>query len=205
MRRFSVRTLMILIVGAAVGLTALRNANVYWGSAIAVVVGLAIAASVIAALALRGRERYGWAGFAVFSVAYLGVTVGTVLSDPFNDPFGTNKLLNYVAQAAHYESTPVDRQGARAAAVREIESPETSQWRRDYIKGHLEQLDEAIADDQAKQNSVARWRSWLPGAINGIDFLRVGQSLFTLLSGLVGTVVGRMFYARRQRSESQTP
>lgn len=93
MRRFSVRFFMVLVVVAAVGLAALRNANVYWASAIAVVVWLAIAASVIGALALRGRERYGWAGFAVFSVEYLGVTVGTALSDPFKDPFGTELAL----------------------------------------------------------------------------------------------------------------
>lgn len=201
MRHFSVRTLMVLIVGAAVGLAALRNANVYWASAVAVVVGVAVAVSLIGALALRGKERYTWAGFAVFSVAYLGVTVGTVLSDPFKDPFGTNKLLNYVSRVAAHESNLADPQGVRAMVVREIESPETSQWRRDYIKGQLEHLDEAIADDQAKQNSADRWRSWLPGAANTDEFLRVGHSLFALLSGLVGTVVGRTFYVRRKRSE----
>jgi hypothetical protein len=204
MRRFSVRNLMVLIIGAAVGLAALRNANVYWASAIAVVVGVTVAVSVIAALALRGRERYGWAGFAVFSVAYLGVTIGTVLSDPFKDPFGTNKLLNYVSQVAGYESTPGSLQAVRAMVVEQMKS-ETSQSGRDAFKIQLEQLDDEIADDQAQRNSAARWRSWLPGAINGDDFVRVGQSLFALLSGWVGSVVGRMFYARRKRSETQTP
>ena len=36
----------------------------------------------------------------------------------------------------------------------------------------------------------------------------VGHSLFALLSGLIGTVVGKIFYARRNRSEevrAQTP
>ena len=71
MRRFSVRSLMLFIVGAAVGLAALRNANAYWPSATATVVVVAVATSVMGALTLRGRERYEWAGFAVFSGAYL--------------------------------------------------------------------------------------------------------------------------------------
>ena len=33
MRRFSVRALMVLIVGTAVGLAAFRSANVFWASA----------------------------------------------------------------------------------------------------------------------------------------------------------------------------
>ncbi len=195
MRRFSIRTLMVLVVVAAVGLAALRNANVYWATAIAGVVAVVVAASVIGAIGLRGREQYGWAGFAVFSVAYLGVTVGNLLPDPFKDPFRTSALLTYVSNVATHSSHSQELQRLRQAL--QLGSSEA--------KTHLERIDAAIRDDQAYVSSAARWRSWLPGALNADEFLRVGQSLLALLSGLAGSVVGNIFYARRKRSETQTP
>jgi hypothetical protein len=154
MRRFSVRTLMILIVGAAVGLAALRNADDFWAPATATVVVVAIATSVMGALTLRGRERYTWAGFAVFSSIYLVAAVATESFASFVS-FGPTAAL-------------------------------------EYVQSH------AVGDQ------TDRWRSWLPGALNTNEFRCVGHSLFALLSGLIGCVVGRLFYARRERNEIQT-
>jgi hypothetical protein len=100
MRRVSIRKLMVLIVGAAVGLAALRNANVYWATAITVVLAMVVGASVIGAIALRGKEQCGWIGFAVFSVLYLGLTLGNFLPDRWKDPFRTSALFNYISDVA---------------------------------------------------------------------------------------------------------
>jgi hypothetical protein len=151
---------MVLIVGAAVGLAALRNANVYWATAMAVVLLVVVGTSLIGAIALRGREQFGWIGFAVFSVLYLGVTVGNFLSDPFKDPFRTWALLDYISQLAN----PLNRV------------------------------------DLTRTSSIALRLSRMPGAVNANEFVPVGQCLFAMLSGLVGSVIGKTLHARRERS-----
>jgi hypothetical protein len=167
MRRFSVRSLMIFIVGAAVGLAALRNANDYWATAMATVVVVAVATSIVGSLTLRGRARYEWAGFAVFSAVYLAVAVGTVLSDRFKEYFGPTVALEYVQSKVS---------GDQSEPMLPLRGPSL--------------------------DSVERWRSWLPGAADIDGFRCVGHSIFALLSGLIGSVVGGIFYARRERNGS---
>ena len=219
MRRFSVRTLMVLIVGAAVGLVALRDANVFWASAIATVVVVAVATSVVGALTVRGRERYAWAGFAVFSGVYLAVAVGTVLSDRFKDYFGPTVALEYVqSKVLRGWSDPVVRKEVssfqqmmahqrillqqRIAAL-QPPTDEVDRQQLAALHAKAQVVDAHIQNDQASLGSADRWRSWLPGAANTNEFRCVGHCLFALLFGLAGTVVGRIFYARRERSETQ--
>ncbi len=213
MRGFSVRSLMLVIVGAAVGLAALRSANVYWAAATATLVVAALATSVLGALGLRGREQYQWAGFALFSAVYLVVTVGTLLSEPFKGSFGTTVALNYVQSQVAYTQSQVDGdylallahlRELRAKVVRQIEQvPPMDGLPKVAIVPEGLKADLAALDENIRlYHSSTRWRSWLPGAANTNEFLCVGHSLFALLSGLVGTAVGKMFYARRERSQN---
>ncbi len=109
-RQSSVRGLMVPIVGVAVGLTALRNANVSWASATATVVVVAVATSVMGSLPLSSRERSAWTGFAVFSGVYLAVAVGTVVSNGFKDQFGPTVALTYIeSKVSGDQSDPITR------------------------------------------------------------------------------------------------
>jgi hypothetical protein len=202
-RRISVRTLMVLILGAAVGLAALRNANVYWASATTTVVVVAVATSVVGALPLHSRERSAWAGFAVFSGMYLAVAVGTVVSSGFTDYFGPTIAIEYVQTRASGQSDP--KRGQIVLIQRKGKSARQELLRlRTELNGKIGSLDAQSQEEQDSLDSADRWRSWLPGALNTDEFRCVGHGLFALLSGLIGTVVGRIFYARRNRSETQT-
>ena len=196
MRRFSVRSLMVLIVGAAVGLTALRNANVFWASATATVVALAVATSLTAALTLRGRERYAWTGFAVFSGVYLAAAAGTVV--PNGNYFGPTVAIEY-ARSNLSGDWARWLQDQREEALKRVAILKQSPDRANF-QAQIAELDEAIQQERAN-----RWHSFLPGAANTNEFRCVGHSLFALLWGLIGSVVGKVFYARRKRSETQTP
>jgi hypothetical protein len=220
MHRFSVRTLMILIVGAAVGLAALRNANVSWASATATVVVAAVATSVLGALPRRSREQSAWAGFAVFSGMYLAVAVGTVVSSVLKDYFGPTVALEYVIQSVRpaafvlppgrspfdeLDETPPVRPAAPAlpppgrspfAELDETPAVRPAAPVLPPLGRSPFELDETPARPNLR-------RSWLPGAANADEFRSAGHSLFALLSGLIGSVVGRILYARRQRSEAQ--
>jgi hypothetical protein len=205
---------MLLVVAGAVGVAALRNASQYWATAIAIVVFAAVATSVVGALVLRGANRYGCVGFAVFSVAYLSVAIGNSLADAFKDPLGTTALLTYVSETAIYKGTDLPTYSSpeqRASLVRQLEELEASapydgrDSDRGKLKDGITYFDAATDGHQGRLSSGNRWRSWLPGAVNANEFLRVGHSLFALLSGLVGTWVGRFLYALRKRSETQAP
>jgi hypothetical protein len=202
MTRFSVRSVMLSIIAAAVSLAALRNANALWGAALPSVLVLAVTTSVIGAIGLRGREQYGWAGFLLFSVVYLVVTIGNILPERFEDPFRTSWLLDYVTAAMSMSSSSDEQwlvdEETSMQLFRTSPHPELT----------AEELDAVESEHKlrlAMWNFRTRWRSWLPGAENQRDFLRVGQSLFALLSGIIGTIVGRIFYARRNRSEAEAP
>jgi hypothetical protein len=207
MRRFSVRSLMILIVVAAIGLAALRNANPYWAGAMEAVVAVSVATSVTAALALRGKDQIGRAGFAVFSIMYLLITVGSVFSDSFKASFPTAAALRYV-QSLVSDTGITNSQQRRATLATRIQAFGDSSDDQDpavqRLKDRLVLLDQMIQEEQNARSRAARWRSWLPGAVRADDFVLIGHSLFALLSGLIGTVVGRVFYARRERSETPT-
>ena len=212
MRRFSVRSLMVFIVGAAVGLAALRNADVYWAGGMFIADLAALATSLVGIIILRGRERCAWAGFGVFTGMYLLFTLGNVLSEDLESRMITTAALKGVArQASAYRSDPtkptyVQEWRDRILADLKLleKNPVVNQsWIVKYQKLLLE-LDATIADENRQHAIAARWRRWLPGIVNQGDFVRIGQCLLALLAGLAGSAVGRMFYARRRRNETQT-
>jgi hypothetical protein len=202
MRRISVRSLMVVIVGTAVGLAGLRNANKYWAAVILTGVELAVATSVVGALALRGREQCGWAGFAVFSGVYLVVAIGNIFPDEFKESLGTTAALKYIQSQVTDQLSALVTQRHRAQLaqeIRELQDAGGSNARIAKLTNVLSKVDTAIKIQQAAPAPAIRWL-WLPGATNGNEFLYIGHSLFALLSGLIGTAVGKTFYARRERN-----
>ena len=67
--RFSIRTLMAVIVVSAVGLAGLRNANELWAGMLLIVALAAIGISVLGILMLRGKDQVLCVGFALFSAS----------------------------------------------------------------------------------------------------------------------------------------
>ncbi len=87
---------MVLVLISAVGLAALRSASDLWAGMMLLFALAAVGIAVMAAVILRGRERYWWAGFAFFAGGYLALAVGPWLSDTFQPQLGTTHLLRYV-------------------------------------------------------------------------------------------------------------
>jgi hypothetical protein len=80
-RRFSIRTLMVLVLVSAVGLAALRSAGDLWAGMLLLLALASVGVAVMGAFIMRGSERYWWVGFAFFSSGYLALAVGPWLSD----------------------------------------------------------------------------------------------------------------------------
>src|ERR1035441_7935872 len=91
MRRISIRSLMALVLVSAVGLAALRNAGDLWAGMLLLGTLAAVGVAVMGAIILRGRERYWWLGFALFSGGYLALALG-----PLQRQLSTTHLLAYI-------------------------------------------------------------------------------------------------------------
>lgn len=174
MRRFSIRTLMAVVVVIAVGLAALRNANEGWAEAM-MLVALAAAIiwiAVLRAVILRGKERYRQAGFALACCAYLVVALGPQQPLP-----GTTRLLNYLYAQMH-PPLRVEILSSRSVT---------------YAPGAKPVIVTYPVGPQLQMPTMSR----APDA-----FLCIGHCLFALLAGLIGGMIATWFYARRERRDT---
>ncbi len=192
MRRFSIRTLMALIAGCAVGVAALRNADELWARVMMMVtLGLLCVAGLWAIL-LRGRERACWLGFAVLGCAYLSASLS-----PLRSRLSTTHLLEYVharvvsSSIATFEVSRVD-QGSILFRVEMIDGTASSRTVSNTVYNSTRDQDIIATMEPANH-----WRAALPGAANHDQFQRIGHSLFALLTGLVGGTVTIWFWGRR--------
>lgn len=211
MRRFSIHSLMAFVFVSAIGLAALRNANEVWAGVLLAIVFITLATSVVGAITVRGGEQYAWAGFAVFGGGYLAMTLGPGLDAPFKVHFGTSALLGYVqsqvAFASPSQSGGVPNQITRRAnlvkriAALEEATDGTNLPTLATLKKRVAEFDAATERERILLAAADKWRSVLPGAANAEQFFCVGHSLFALFVGMVGAVIARIFYARRERSE----
>jgi hypothetical protein len=68
--RFSIRTLLALILFIGVSIAALRGATAVWASVMILAALGAICGATVGAALIRGSARAAWLGFAVFGWAY---------------------------------------------------------------------------------------------------------------------------------------
>ena len=111
MHRFSIRALMVLIVVAALGLVALRNARYWWTGLLPLMAAVALEVAILGAMFLRGRRRVWWVGAAVSVGAYLFLTLDPWLSSDL----GTAYVLKY----AYARLTP-EENGPQYVDIRDI-------------------------------------------------------------------------------------
>jgi hypothetical protein len=175
MRRSSIRSLMAVVVAAAVGLAALRDANEWWARAMLLVALAAIWNAVLKAVVLRDKEKYRQAGFALACDAYLIVALG-----PLQPSLGTTRLLNYL----HAQMHPPLRLVTVSSSSRSVT----------YAPG---------AELVVVPNHPVGARLKMPTVSAAPDaFLRVGHCLFALLAGLAGGMVAGWFYGVAEAGRS---
>ncbi len=71
--RFSIGGLMLIVLAAAVGLAALKNASRIWAGAMLLLTCGILALGVVGALCRQGAERVWWLGFSIFGWGYLAL------------------------------------------------------------------------------------------------------------------------------------
>jgi hypothetical protein len=198
MRRFTILGLMGLVLGLAVAIAALRNADDYWAGSLMLATALLIGVATLGAVYHSGRRRAGRLGFAVFAGGYFALAF-LGLSDQNLAKLPTTWLLVYVHQrvappltfAVTLTGTGTGQMGQGTVLLSNV------------TPGPLANTVTTTTTSQfavtsgASGGTSARWKAMLPGAANYEAFSVVGHCLFTMLAGLLGMVIARRYQARQ--------
>jgi hypothetical protein len=229
MRQTSVRTVMVLVLVSAVGLTALRNADDLWAGMMFLTALAAVLVAAMGAVILRGHDQFWCGGLAFCGAGYLLLAVGPWHNETFEPLLGTTLLLRYVHSRATLSPSSQETDLQSLQLERDMYLFKIKMYRREGVDaGMVSLIQQMIVDIDnkiliiykdiiTKATSVSlpavalpngtganRWRTLLPGAENLTSFLRVGHSLFALFAGLLGGWLASWLRARRERGESVT-
>jgi hypothetical protein len=215
--------MMGLVLVAAVGLAALRNANEAWAGVMVLLTLGALGVSVLGVVHREGEERAWWLGFALFEGGYALLAFGPWFADEVGPALGTTQLLNYVHTQAIMSPVPQratlatllsDYQNSLAryqrvqrlvrsakdpALVRATNQVELLASKLQALQGYAPPGAPSGTSGPA-QPPANRLLVLLPGAGNYEQFLRVGHCVFALAAGLLGATVSRWF--RRTRRDA---
>jgi hypothetical protein len=201
MRRFTILGLMGLVLGMAVAIAALRNADDYWAAGMILATPLLLGVVLIGALCGVERFHARRLGFAIlgggyFALAFLG------LSEPNLNRLPTTKLLAYVHQQVASPQT--------FTFTVTTSPPTTTQTSFVIANSNSTALNfvTTTAPGPVSASSAVtpgRWKSLLPGAADYEAFSIVGHCLFTLLAGLLGAATAQWFRNRRERAALEGP
>ena len=199
MRRFTILSLMGLVLAVAVAIAALRNADDYWAGGLMLATALLIGVVTLGAVYDSGRRRARRLGFAVFAGGYFAMAF-LGLSDRNLAKLPTTWLLEYVHQrvAPPPTFTMVTNTGPGQVVPGTIltNTVTAGALPNTFMTTTISQ---GVVTNSSTAAPPARWKSLLPGAANYEAFTAVGHSLFALMAGLLGMIIARRYQARLER------
>jgi hypothetical protein len=194
MRRFTILSLMGLIVGVAIAVAALRNADDYWAGGLMLATVLLLGMATLGAFYHSGRRRASRVGFVVFCGGYFALAF-LGLSDRNLAKLPTTWLLLFVhervAPPQTYSVTFTTPATGPGTILLSNVSPGPVTGA--FTTATTSQISVAGA---VNANRSARWTAMLPGAANYEAFSAVGHCEFALAAGLLGIVIARRYQAR---------
>jgi hypothetical protein len=192
MKRFTILSLMGVVVVLAVGIAALRQADDDWAG------GMLLATPFILCIALVGglcgtdafrSRRLGFAafGWAYFALVFLGLSEGNLARLP------TSRLLQYIHQQVvgtirmnvTYITTTIVGSGNVPATLNLTSGPATGGGSGQATLVRPVTLAQNVSSSTPRN----RWKVILPGAANSEAFQSVGHRLLALIAGLLGAFV----------------
>ncbi|HUE74666.1 MAG TPA: hypothetical protein VMP01_27610 [Pirellulaceae bacterium] len=192
--QFSIRSLLVAVTIAAVGIAALLNANHWWEAATWLVALGLLAVGILLCIYRREEQRAYWLGFVIFGGLYLGLVLITSLVNQYHDMLPTQLLhLAYdkvipLESKSEYTQPP----GAFAPATTAVttysyrviatpQGPYASPPPAAYIPPPL---------PAAAPNTATPWpvAAWVPNAayVPVVKFISIGHSLCLLLAAAIG-------------------
>jgi hypothetical protein len=185
MRRFTILSLMGVVLGVAVAAAALRSANNYWAGGLLVATVILMGTAALGAVYSAGRRRAARLGFTVFAAGYFALAF-LGLSDQIRAMLPTTWLLTYIHQLA---APPII-----------YGTPTIGAQPGDFVTLPSDTLSLPVP---VGVDVPGGWKLFMPGAANYEAFSVVGHSLFTLLAGLLGMVIAVRCQANQARLRDQ--
>jgi hypothetical protein len=196
MRRVTIVGLMGLVLGLAVAIAALRNADDSCVGGLMLATAPLIGVAALGAVYHSGRRRPGRLGFTVFAGAYSALAF-LGLSDRDLAKLPTSWLLTYI----HQRVAPPLTFTVTLAGTGTGQTGQGTVLLSDVTPGPLANTATTATTSQfavtsgAGGGTPARWKAMLPGAANYEAFSVVGHCQFALLAVLLGTLIARRYQA----------
>ena len=207
--QFSIRSLLVAVTIAAVGVAALLNANVWWEAGTWLVALALLGSGILLSIYRQEEQRAFWLGFAIFGGLYLGLIVITAVTGPYYE-LAPSQLL----QLAYRSVIPADGQsqyvpssgsssstGSAAAAVSyvyTVVSP--SPYSSSAVPPPVQTL--AATPSTSGPTPIlnpALYASSMPNPdyVPVEKFVSIGHSLWLLLAAAIGGKTCQLIYRRR--------
>lgn len=195
MKRFSIATLMVVVLVCAVAAAALKNASDAWLGALLAITLLLLAISLVGTLHRRAARRAFWSGFAIFGWGYLTLAMGPWFAEQVGARLPTAQLLSYLHTKAHPDDLHA---GVYDVMARTVLTDDL------VLSGKPSGSRTRVVYQPVSPGKVDLWLG-LTGVTNLDQFLRVGHCLFALLLALLGGLIARWFYRTNREGEEVRP
>jgi hypothetical protein len=185
---FSLRTLLLAVAVAAIGLAGLTTRNVWWSSVMSTLTLASVAAAIIGTIVCRGQLRFFAIGFAIFASLYLYAVFSKVFQ-PFAGTLLTTRLV-----ASSWQALDVPRPKRSSGA--------TDRYIGYGIVGSAELPEIGLA-------SYANTPEWQEYSYQVHSFFVVAHCLWAMLFGFLGALLAvhlaRNPVTRHAEASSQPP
>ena len=180
--RFTIASLLVVVLFVAVGFAALRESNEIWDSGVFTLTFAVLLASILLAIHRSEARRAFWIGFAVFGWIYLGLSwVPSIESR-----LATTKALAYLESKV--PGRPQNFFKVQAVAF----SPDGNRLATSSL------------------GTVRLWDATTGRLLGGWggtteNFVRIGHSLIALLAGWFGGLLSRRLWRASRATDASTP
>ncbi|MHC5542062.1 hypothetical protein ACYOEI_27900 [Singulisphaera rosea] len=178
---------MVVVLLLAIGFAGLRTASALWASALFTFTLTLFTAALLGVATSRGRSRMTFLGFSIFGWAYLLTTfwLWPVPNGVTAPPFLTKALLDAVQPSSNTPTVMTIDRGP--AGEMSTEPPPM------------------VPTTVPGTRNVVTTAPYTGRVVNLHHYRRIGHILAAILFGLLGSLLGRTFYALGEASDGQHP
>jgi hypothetical protein len=175
--RFSIASLLVLVLVLALGFAALRESNEIWDGGIFTLALVILLTSVLLAVHRTEERRAFWLGFALFGAVYLGLS----LVPPIGSRLITTRALAYIDSKV-------------PGRPQNFFKVQTVAFSPDGRRIATSSLNEARLWDVTTGRLLGGWAGTTE------NFVRIGHSLFALIVAFLGGQLSRHLCARHEEA-----